>query len=364
MNEGPDSLWRMLVKVWRWILSCLSSLIPRPSRSITFDTGRRVSVGRQIAEGGFSYVFEATDDAGRKYALKRIYLGDSETLVACRKEAGLHRSVRHRNLMPLLGMTLEEGNTICYMLFPYVPYSLRAEVNRRFFSSDKPASPWIEHAALEIFLGICDGVSALHTQANHSHRDLKLENVLLTGGKQKIPIIMDFGSAGPLVQPIETRKQVLQLVEDAASHTTMPYRPPELLEGGVRAGDADVDFCAVDVWSLGCTLFAILFGASPFECEFVRTSGIKIVDCTSLRILGDLPRMTPEIEKWYSTETMNLIQRMLTQDRMKRPTLNQVIDTVERLIEQQGGRVRPCSATNNGDTDDHMEVLWGNQNFV
>lgn len=364
MNDGPDNIWRMLVKVWRWLISLLTSLIPRPSRTITFDTGRKVRMGRQIAEGGFSYVFEATDDAGRKYALKRIYLGDAETLEACRREAGLHRVTRHKNLMPLLGMTLEERNTICYMLFPYVPHSLRAEVNRRFFSSTEPANPWLEVRALEIFLGILDGVQALH-ETNHSHRDLKLENVLLLPD-DKTPIIMDFGSAGPLVQSIETRQQVLQLVEDAASHTTLPYRPPELLEGGVRAGDDDVDFGAVDVWSLGCTLFAILYGASPFECEFVRTSGIRIVDCTSLRILGDLPRMPEEMQKWYSAETMDLIKKMLTQDRMKRPSLEQVIADVERLIQQQGGRVRRSSALAGDDKDEdhHMDILLGNRGFV
>lgn len=363
MNDGTDSLWRMLVKAWRWLLSCLSSIFPRNSRIISFDTGKKVRMGRQVAEGGFSYVFEATDDAGRKYALKRIYLGDPETLRACRKEAGLHRSVRHQNCMPLLGMTLEERNTICYMLFPYIPHSLRVEVNQRFFSPTQPANPWLQVRALEIFLGVCDGVAALH-ETNHSHRDVKLENILLS--ENKIPILMDFGSAGPLVQPIQTRQQVLQIAEDAATHTTLPYRPPELLEGGVRTGDPDVDFSKVDVWSLGCTLFAILYGASPFECEFVRTSGIRIVDCTSLRILGDLPRMPEEMQKWYSPDSMQLIQKMLTQDRMKRPSLSKVISDVERLIEQQNGRVRRASGTaaNGDDDDDHMDILLGNRGFV
>jgi len=115
---------------------------------------------------------------------------------------------------------------------------------------------------------------------------------------------------------------------------------------------------------LGCTLFAILYGASPFECEFVRTSGIRIVDCTSLRILGDLPRMPEEVQQWYSNESMDLIKRMLTQDRMKRPSLEHVIADVERMIESQGGRVRR-SATTGGDHDDHhMDVLMGNRGFV
>ena len=358
MNDGPESLWRLLVQTIRCILSWFASWMPRTSRLITFDTGRKVHMGRQIAEGGFSYVFEATDDAGRKYALKRIHLGDPETLQKCRDEAGLHRSVRHPNLMPLLGMVLEERNTICYMLFPYIPNSLRAEVNQRFFS-DGPNRPWLEVTALEMFFEILQGVSCLHETAHRTHRDLKLENILLQD--KRTPVIMDFGSAGPLEEPIDTRRQVLQLAEDAASHTTLPYRPPELLEGGVRAGDPIVDFRKVDVWSLGCTLFAILYGASPFECEF-RSSGIRIVDCTSLRILGSLPQVPDDMQQWYSTDVMALITYMLTQDRTARPGLDQVMTEVERLIEQQGGRVKRIVPMHV--EDEPVDVLLGNRGFV
>jgi serine/threonine kinase 16 len=323
-------------------------------------------MGRQIAEGGFSYVFEAFDDAGCKYALKRIHLGDPETLANCRKEAGLHRSMCHPNVMPLLGMVLEERNTVCYMLFPYMPHSLRGEINRRFFS-ETTAQPWLEVTALELFSGVLNGVTALH-EAHYTHRDLKLENILLTDNKKTTPVIMDFGSAGTLTQSIATRNEVLQLVDDAATHTTLPYRPPELLEGGVRAGDADVDFCKVDVWSLGCTLYAILYGASPFECEFRAQGGvICIVDCTCLRILGDLPKLPEALQQWYSSDVMALISQMLTQDRMKRPGLDQVRTEVERLLEKQGGRVRHATmpTTSSGDDDDHhMNVLLGNQGFV
>jgi serine/threonine kinase 16 len=315
-------------------------------------------MGRQIAEGGFSYVFEAFDDAGCKYAMKRIHLGDPETLANCRKEAGLHRSLRHPNVMPLLGMVLEERNTVCYMLFPFMPHSLRGEVNRRFFS-ETPAHPWLEVTALELFLGVVDGVTALH-EAHYAHRDLKLENILLAD--KRTPVIMDFGSAGPLTQSIATRNEVLHLVEEAASHTTMPYRPPELLEGGVRAGDPDVDFCKVDVWSLGCTLHAILYGASPFECEF-RQGDIRIVDCTSLRILGELPKLPEALQQWYSPDVMALITEMLTQDRMKRPGLEKVRTQVESIVEKQGGRARQVTPAASGD-DHHMDALLGNRGFV
>jgi serine/threonine kinase 16 len=322
-------------------------------------------MGCQISKGGFSYVFEAFDDAGCKYALKHIHLGDPETTANCRREAGLHRSVRHPNVMPLLGMVLEERNTLCYMLFPFMPRSLRGEVNRRFFVETPSAHhphhhPWLEVTVLELFLGILDGVTALH-EAHYTHRDLKLENILLAD--KKTPVIMDLGSAGPLTQSIATRNEVLQLVEEAASHTTMPYHPPELLEGGVRAGDPDVDFCKVDVWSLGCTLYAILYGASPFECEFRQGGDIRIVDCTSLRILGDLPKLPDALQQWYSPDVMALISEMLTQDRMKRPLLETVRTQVERLIAKQGGRARQVTPTTSGD-DHHLDVLLGNRGFV
>jgi hypothetical protein len=42
---------------------------------------------------------------------------------------------------------------------------------------------------------------------------------------------MDFGLAGPLWRSIQTRRDVLEIADDASSHTTMPYQPPELFYG-------------------------------------------------------------------------------------------------------------------------------------
>lgn len=40
------------------------------------------------------------------------------------------------------------------------------------------------------------------------------------------------------------------------------------------------------VWSLGCLLFAMAFGYSPFESAFLDNGDVKIVECTYLAVIG------------------------------------------------------------------------------
>ncbi|KAL7525464.1 hypothetical protein ACHAWF_001372, partial [Thalassiosira exigua] len=111
---------------------------------VTFDNGLRAEVGRQIAEGGYSYEFEVCplDEAARRsssamtldsdepsrsgdgcpahrsnhshsrYALKRIHCPDWELMQACRRKAGAHRllSPDHPNLMELLGLKFDRDD--------------------------------------------------------------------------------------------------------------------------------------------------------------------------------------------------------------------------------------------------------------
>jgi serine/threonine kinase 16 len=146
---------------------------------------------------------------------------------------------------------------------------------------------------------------------------------------------MDFGSAfGPLHVPIKSRSQLMTLVDDAATNCTVSYRAPELFEGGAMHGEEDIDLSKADVWSLGCLLFAIMFGASPFECELRGEETIRIVDCSYLRILGNVPKPLPgtKMSKWYAPELMDLTTWILNKDRFQRPKLDEVKSRVEELL--------------------------------
>src|SRR5215469_492532 len=83
------------------------------------------------------------------------------------------------------------------------------------------------------------------------------------------PILMDLGSLQPSPTPITSRSQALAVQDQAAEHSTMPYRAPELFD--VKTGST-ID-TKVDIWSFGCTLYACLVGKSPFEARSEETGG-------------------------------------------------------------------------------------------
>lgn len=99
-----------------------------------------------------------------------------------------------------------------------------------------------------IFRGICAGLHVLHRYSVNgrlhplAHRDLKPANVLLAN--DGTAVLMDFGSVTEGRIQIRDRRQATALQDDAAEHSSMPFRAPELLE---VASDSCIDE-RVDIW--------------------------------------------------------------------------------------------------------------------
>ncbi|CAI7806725.1 unnamed protein product [Closterium sp. NIES-53] len=81
--------------------------------------------------------------------------------------------------------------------------------------------------------------------------------------------IMDFGSTTPARRHITSRNQALSLQEWAAQHCSAAYRAPEFWD---CPSEMDIDERS-DVWSLGCTLYATMYGQSPFEFSLGESGG-------------------------------------------------------------------------------------------
>ena len=349
-------------------LSNLISQFLTRSQTLHFEHGPTVTIHQKIAEGGFSYIYTATDSLGRSYALKRMMCNDDEMMEACRKEVDVHRNIRGDHVLHLFNVkyTPAGGNSMmCYMLFPLITGgSLRDEVNKRKLLSDDLGiiRPMKERQVLTLFKGVLKGVKSLH-DAGYAHCDVKLENVLLDLPSSKSnsfgddemgfsmsqlrdpgkPILMDFGSARQLVIELKDRRTVLRVTEEASQNSTISYRAPELFDGGCRHGSLEADIDGkIDVWSCGCLLYGLMYGASPFEMEFRKDGSVRIVDCTHLRILGGkIPKPPAKRVSVYQYSPLihDLVEWMCTVDRTERPSLDDVMDRVESMLTQRSSGV-------------------------
>jgi serine/threonine kinase 16 len=141
------------------------------------------------------------------------------------------------------------------------------------------------------------------------------------------PVVMDLGSAGPF-QQVRSRRDALNLEEDAARKCSAPYRCPELTQ---VANEVDIaGWC--DIWALGCTMYCLAFGRSPFE-----TAREGVLKLAILNAKYTVPAGNRNRDVVFSQDFVDLIGAMLRLDYETRPSAVDVKDRVKELLEMQGG---------------------------
>ncbi|KAJ3505339.1 hypothetical protein NLJ89_g7472 [Agrocybe chaxingu] len=155
----------------------------------------------------------------------------------------------------------------------------------------------------------------------YAHRDLKPGNIMIADDG-KTPILMDFGSTMKARVFIENRSQALLQQDIAAEQSTMAYRAPELFD--VKTGQTLDE--KVDIWSLGCTLFALAYSHSPFENTQTTEQGGSIA-------MAVLNAQYKHPQSAYSQGFRDLIDSMLKVNPAERPDINQVIRMTDRVLQ-------------------------------
>lgn len=179
----------------------------------------------------------------------------------------------------------------------------------------------------------------------YAHRDIKPGNIMISDSGTQ-PVVMDLGSLAPSPTPITSRAMALQVQDQAAEHSTMPYRAPELFD--VKTGTT-IDG-KVDIWSLGCTLYACLVGKSPFEARSEETGG-----SLSLCVLGgdwrfpdegpqeikrgkqrvvDEEQQKQKRDDVISEPVKEIVRRCLRVEPAERPDIDELITLIEEVIGQ------------------------------
>ncbi|KAF8811906.1 Pkinase-domain-containing protein [Phlegmacium glaucopus] len=161
-----------------------------------------------------------------------------------------------------------------------------------------------ERDAAKLFSQLISGVWYIH-QKKIVHRDLKLENLLLD--RHRNVIITDFGFANRFEHRPDDLMQT--------SCGSPCYAAPELvISEGLYVGSA------VDIWSCGVILYAMLAGYLPFDDDPANPDGDNIN--LLYRYIVSTPLSFPD---YISTEARDLLGLMLVPDPNRRTTLDGVM---------------------------------------
>mmetsp|Transcript_16253 Transcript_16253/g.31478 ORF Transcript_16253/g.31478 Transcript_16253/m.31478 type:complete len:360 (-) Transcript_16253:125-1204(-) len=308
--------------------------------------GESYRVLRHIADGGFSQVLAVRrgGGSGETFAVKKIILQSEEQIRQAQWEIKVHQMIGNNNpnCLALLASEItssSRGRREALLLFPILENGSLVD---HLLALAKAGRELGEQDALAYLAQICNGLKAFHSQDPPiAHRDIKPHNILLAA--DGTPVLMDFGSAAIAYVDTSSRQARLSLQDYASQHCSMAYRAPELWE------PTDDPSCIVDertdIWSLGCLLFAMLFGQgfSPFECKFSqgRSASGPFVreqsssgkpsgappqavprECTYLSIIGAIPLPASHDR---TPAVVQMCKWMLTVNPSQRPTLAQVM---------------------------------------
>lgn len=169
-----------------------------------------------------------------------------------------------------------------------------------------------EAEVLTIGSNIAEAVFCMHfLDQALLHRDLKIENVLISGdGKFKL---CDFGSVSPVLRPPRNQMELRILDDDIQRHTTVQYRSPEMVD--IYRG-FPIDEKS-DIWALGVFFYKLCYYITPFEQQ------------GQMAILN--AQFSFPAQPHYSDGLKHLISVLLREDPRNRPNIYQTIQELSRL---------------------------------
>ncbi|XP_015478678.1 dual specificity protein kinase TTK isoform X2 [Parus major] len=214
--------------------------------------GRVYTVLKQIGSGGSSKVFQVLNDKKQLYAVKYVNLeeADQQTVESYKNEiAHLSKLQQHSDkIIRLYGYEMTDQHI--YMIMECGNIDLNSWLKKK-----KKIDPLERKSYWKNML------EAVHTIHEHGiiHSDLKPANFLIVDGMLKL---IDFGIANQM-QP-----DVTSIIKDSQAGT-MNYMPPEAIEDRSSYGENGKPRSKIspksDVWSLGCILYCMTYGRTPFQ---------------------------------------------------------------------------------------------------
>ena len=161
---------------------------------------------------------------------------------------------------------------------------------------------------LRIGMQAAVGLAAAHDQGL-VHRDVKPANIFLEKGVERV-VITDFGLARAADDVSMTRQGVVA--------GTPEYMSPEQVRGEALDGRSDL-------FSLGCVLYEMATGVSPFRADSTIATVRRIVDEKPAAMAS----LAPELPPWFC----QIVERLISKDPTQRfASANEVSELLEQCL--------------------------------
>jgi len=271
----------------------------------------------ELGGGGMSRVFVAQElRLGRDVVVKVLAPDLALGISAERFEREIRTvaALQQANIVPVL--TAGETDGLPYYTMPFVEgESLRAHLGR---------GPMAISEVVGIVKDVARALGYAH-QRGIVHRDIKPDNVLLSGGTA---VVTDFGIA-KAISAARASAEGATLTQVGTSIGTPAYMAPEQ-----AAGDANVDHRA-DIYALGAMTYELLAGHPVFS------------DRTAQRMLAahlsESPRPIGELRPDVPATLADLVMRCLAKDPDARPqSAGEIVRVLDTITSGAGAPAMPA----------------------
>jgi len=210
--------------------------------------GDRYTIIKKLGAGGMGDVYRAQDTKlDEEVAIKVINSNSvtDESLAWFKQEVKLTRKLSHPNIIRLHDLMEVPG-----LVFITMEYVEGTDL-RDILDKEKNRQMKLERA-VRIITQCCDALHIAH-DVGVIHRDIKPQNIMISGGDRDIVKILDFG----LAKMADTK---------GLSKTGLAYGTPNYMSPEQIRGKKNIDH-RIDIYALGCVFFELLTGKLPFDDE-------------------------------------------------------------------------------------------------
>ncbi|KAI7860789.1 kinase-like domain-containing protein [Circinella umbellata] len=215
----------------------------------------------------------------------------SNPLDLVRGEMAILKKLNHPNMVKLYEVLDDPSDDSLYMVFEMAHKGVLMSIE-----ADKTATPYSNEMARRFFREIILGIEYLHNN-EIAHRDIKPDNLLLTkDGELKI---VDFGVSEMFHKGDDGMKK---------SAGSPAFMAPELC----IPSHGEVSGKAADIWSMGITLYCLIYGRPPFMSHNI-VELMSMISNDSIEYKGDL-----------DSDLLDLLQRLLEKNPEERITMPEI----------------------------------------